>query len=305
MTRAASVALAMVFPAALSSSRPDPRGGPCGAAQAEPPLAPAPDRLQRQAEVAGAGAPGAGQPVEPGQRDRRGSSQIVKIRLRPAWESCARSRSPDPVSPDVPTAPAGFVAARQRHRRREGEMHRILRVERYRCLLATDSTTVSILAPRVQIDVRARPRYRCESCGLEHSCTIAPLAIGAERHPRADRRSVAAGGAGQVDRASHRVAAGAHPVRPPGHVDLVRRSLRGRQHVARIIARADRAGIGTLYIKAGDARQRLEPVQPGAGRGAARGRPRRLRLAVRLRRHARSPRPRSAPPRSAAAPTAW
>ena len=57
-------------------------------------------------------------------------------------------------------------------------------------------------------------------------------------------------------------------------------------------------GIGTRLHQVGRRRQLLEPVQLRPGRRPPRRRARRLRLAVRLRRQARWPRPGSAPPRS-------
>ena len=83
-------------------------------------------------------------------------------------------------------------------------------------------------------------------------------------------------------------------------MDLVRLPVRGRQPRARIIARAKRYGIGTVYIKSGDGGSVWSQFTSRLVEAPAPRRARRLRLAVRLRRRTRSPRPGSAPPRSQA-----
>ncbi len=112
--------------------------------------------------------------------------------------------------------------------------------------------------------------------------------------------AAATGGAGGVEEGP---GAQQHAVRPSGDVGLVRRALPRRQRAGD--RRPGQArGHRHRLRKGGRRRQRLEPVQPRAGAGAAPRRAQRLRLAVRLRRPARWPRRAPPPRRLPRAPTA-
>ncbi len=103
-----------------------------------------------------------------------------------------------------------------------------------------------------------------------------------------------------------RTRAGHAARRLPGqrHVDLGTAEDRGRRHRRDRGPRARRRDLDGLRQELGRPRQPLGAVQPGAGGGAARQRPARLRVAVRLRQRPARPRPASAPTRSPTAPTA-
>ena len=85
-------------------------------------------------------------------------------------------------------------------------------------------------------------------------------------------------------RAEEAGAGRADPVRPPGDVDLVRREVRRRQHLADRRPRQTATGSAPSTSRPATRGDSWSQFNPGLVEAAPQGRPRRLRLAVRLRR---------------------